>query len=59
MPIITQGEIHGKVSLKSSGDGGFGYDKVFYPRDMTVQWPLLILKLKIRLAIGLLRLRNF
>tara|TARA_B100001094_G_C18185236_1_gene803388 strand:+ start:2533 stop:3123 length:591 start_codon:yes stop_codon:yes gene_type:complete len=31
MPIITQGEIHGKVSIKSSGDGGFGYDKIFYP----------------------------
>ena len=31
MPIITHGEIHGKVSIKSSGDGGFGYDKVFYP----------------------------
>ena len=32
MPIITHGEIHGKVSIKSSGDGGFGYDKIFYPR---------------------------
>ena len=31
MPIITHGEIHGKVSIKSSGDGGFGYDKIFYP----------------------------
>ena len=32
MPIITHGEIHGKVSIKSSGDGGFGYDKIFYPK---------------------------
>ena len=32
MPIITHGEIHGKVSIKSSGDGGFGYDKIFCPR---------------------------
>ena len=32
MPIITQGKIHGKVSIKSSGDGGFGYDKIFYPK---------------------------
>jgi XTP/dITP diphosphohydrolase len=31
MPIISQGEIHGRVSLISSGDGGFGYDKIFYP----------------------------
>ena len=31
LPIITQGEIHGRVSINSSGDGGFGYDKIFYP----------------------------
>ena len=31
MPIITQGEVHGKVSINSSGNGGFGYDKIFYP----------------------------
>ena len=31
MPIITQGKIQGKVSINSSGDGGFGYDKIFYP----------------------------
>tara|TARA_B100001079_G_C16379325_1_gene501273 strand:+ start:942 stop:1535 length:594 start_codon:yes stop_codon:yes gene_type:complete len=31
MPIVTQGEIHGKVSFEDSGDGGFGYDKIFYP----------------------------
>jgi|TARA_A200000113_G_scaffold224972_1_gene244347 XTP/dITP diphosphohydrolase len=30
-PIITQGEIHGKVSVDSKGKGGFGYDKIFYP----------------------------
>ena len=33
MPIISKGEIHGRVSLISSGDGGFGYDKIFYPSD--------------------------
>ena len=32
MPLITYGKIHGKVSIKSSGDGGFGYDKIFYPK---------------------------
>ncbi len=31
MPIITQGKIHGKISVESSGHGGFGYDKIFYP----------------------------
>ena len=31
MPIISEGRILGKVSIKSSGDGGFGYDKIFYP----------------------------
>ena len=31
MPLITQGKIHGYVSVNSSGDGGFGYDKIFYP----------------------------
>ena len=32
MPIIAHGKIHGKVSIKSCGSGGFGYDKIFYPR---------------------------
>ena len=31
IPIYSIGEIHGKVSIRSSGDGGFGYDKIFYP----------------------------
>ena len=31
VPIYSYGEIHGKVSLTSSGEGGFGYDKIFYP----------------------------
>lgn len=33
MPIIAQGEIHGRVAIKSSGNGGFGYDKIFYPNN--------------------------
>ena len=32
MPIISEGKIHGRVSINSKGDGGFGYDKIFYPR---------------------------
>ena len=31
MPLISFGRIYGKVSILSSGDGGFGYDKIFYP----------------------------
>ena len=33
MPLIAQGEIHGYVSVNSSGSGGFGYDKIFYPNN--------------------------
>ncbi len=33
MPLIAQGEIHGYVSINSSGCGGFGYDKIFYPNN--------------------------
>ena len=29
IPLYSIGEIHGKISIKSSGDGGFGYDKIF------------------------------
>jgi XTP/dITP diphosphohydrolase len=29
-PIICQGEWHGKITLEPSGDGGFGYDPIFY-----------------------------
>ena len=31
MPIVTSGKIHGDISIESSGEGGFGYDKIFYP----------------------------
>jgi len=36
VPIYAYGEIHGKVSLASSGEGGFGYDKIFYPNNYDV-----------------------
>ena len=32
-PIITEGRINGKVSIESSGERGFGYDKIFYPKN--------------------------
>ena len=33
MPLISFGRIYGKVSIYSSGEGGFGYDKIFYPEN--------------------------
>lgn len=32
MPIFASGKIHGKVSIYEGGEGGFGYDRLFYPR---------------------------
>ena len=29
-PIISQGEWHGEITESASGDGGFGYDPIFY-----------------------------
>jgi XTP/dITP diphosphohydrolase len=29
-PLIAEGEWHGEIALKSSGDGGFGYDPLFW-----------------------------
>ncbi|MBT1452417.1 RdgB/HAM1 family non-canonical purine NTP pyrophosphatase [Glaciecola sp. XM2] len=29
-PIICQGEWHGKITTAPSGDGGFGYDPIFF-----------------------------
>lgn len=36
MPIFSLGKIHGRVSVHSSGDGGFGYDKIFYPDELDI-----------------------
>ena len=33
MPIYASGKIHGKIRTICEGDGGFGYDKIFYPND--------------------------
>ena len=29
-PLIAEGEWHGEIALKPSGDGGFGYDPLFW-----------------------------
>jgi len=36
IPVYSFGKINGKVSIHSSGDGGFGYDKIFYPENYDV-----------------------
>ena len=36
IPLYSVGEIHGRISTKNSGDGGFGYDKIFYPNGYDV-----------------------
>ena len=33
IPLISFGRVYGKVSIYSSGEGGFGYDKIFYPEN--------------------------
>ena len=46
IPLYSIGEIHGKISTIGSGDGGFGYDKIFYPTAIVYQWLRLMLKKK-------------
>jgi XTP/dITP diphosphohydrolase len=29
-PIIAEGEWHGEIALEQRGDGGFGYDPLFW-----------------------------
>ena len=35
MPLISEGKIYGKVSVNESGNGGFGYDRIFYPNNFS------------------------
>ena len=50
MPIISEGRILGKVSIKSSGDGGFGYDKIFYPDNYSCSMASIDLEIKNRIS---------
>ena len=34
IPYFSIGKIYGKVKITESGEGGFGYDKIFYPNDI-------------------------
>ena len=31
LPLVSHGFLYGNVSINESGNGGFGYDKIFYP----------------------------
>ena len=46
MPIYSTGKIHGKVSIESSGKGGFGYDQIFYPDNFDVSMASIEAELK-------------
>ena len=50
LPIISSGTVRGKVSIHESGEGGFGYDKLFYLMVLICLWPPLMKKLKIKSA---------
>ena len=49
-PIIAEGRIYGKVSVESSGEGGFGYDKIFYPNDYSCSMASIDPKIKNKIS---------
>ena len=50
IPIISEGRIYGKVSIESSGEGGFGYDKIFYPNDYSCSMASIDPKIKNKIS---------
>jgi XTP/dITP diphosphohydrolase len=46
MPIYSSGKVHGRVSIESSGKGGFGYDQIFYPDNFDVSMASIEAELK-------------
>ena len=59
MPIISYGKINGKVSVYSSGEGGFGYDKIFYPSDFDCSMASIDIKVKNTISHRALAVKNF
>ncbi len=49
-PIITEGRINGKVSIESSGERGFGYDKIFYPNNHSCSMASIDQKIKNKIS---------
>ena len=59
MPIISYGKINGKVSVYSSGEGGFGYDKIFYPSDFDCSMASIDIKVKNTISHRALAVKDF
>ena len=59
MPIISYGKINGKVSVHSSGEGGFGYDKIFYPSDFDCSMASIDIKVKNTISHRAIAVKDF
>ena len=59
MPIYASGKIHGKIRIISEGDGGFGYDKIFYPNDSQTSMASITPELKNTISHRAIAARSF
>ena len=59
MPIYAFGKIHGKIRTISEGDGGFGYDKIFYPIDSQTSMASITPELKNTISHRAIAARSF
>jgi XTP/dITP diphosphohydrolase len=59
MPIYASGKIHGKIRTISEGDGGFGYDKIFYPNDSQTSMASITPELKNTISHRAIAVRSF
>lgn len=59
MPIYASGKIHGKIRTISKGDGGFGYDKIFYPNDSQTSMASITPELKNTISHRAIAARSF
>ena len=59
MPIYASGKIHGKIRTISEGDGGFGYDKIFYPNDSQTSMASITTELKNTISHRAIAARSF
>ena len=59
MPLISYGKINGKVSINSSGEGGFGYDKIFYPDGFDCSMASIDVQIKNKISHRAIAVMNF
>ena len=59
MPIYASGKIHGKIRTISEGDGGFGYDKIFYPSNFQTSMASITPELKNTISHRAIAARSF